>query len=96
MKRACKKTRKDSFQGSVWYYPSDHGILRNHKVERLRMEARSAQLLYAFVRGKKRSNMEGHRRKENDYDIEWLVFKKAKSHYREINLDELKEWLKAC
>ena len=93
MKRACKKPKETKWE---WYDPSDYGILRNHKVERLRMEARAAQLLYAFIRGKKRSSMEGHRRKESDYDIESTVLRKAKSHYRKINLDELKEWLKAC
>ena len=91
MRRACKTPKKTQWG---WYESSDYGRLRNHKVERLRMEARAAQLLYAFIRGKKRSGMEGHRRKENDYGIEFLVFKKAKSHYRKINLEELKEWLK--
>ena len=85
-----------SIQKGQWQ--SDYSVLRNHLVEVVRKESRAAQLLYAFMRGVPRSDLEPKRIKERDgCEISSRVLEKAKRNYYGTDREKLRDWLnEAC
>ena len=70
---------------------SHYSQLQEHRKEVVRPQLRAAYLLYAFVRGKKRSVLEQNVDKQHDWVLLNHMTTKAKKH--RIDVSGLKEWL---
>ena len=88
-KKASKVVKYDG----GWHWPSHCDRLYSHRTYTVRRQSRVAQLLYAFVRGKKRIELESKIDPHKECGLEMLIKKKAKKHG--IETDGLADWLTA-
>ena len=81
---------KASKEMNDWNW-SHYSQLQEHRKEVVRPQLRAAYLLYAFVRGKKRSVLEQNVDKQHDWVLLKHMTTKAKKH--RIDVAGLEEWL---
>lgn len=88
-----KKASKLVDYDGGWHWPSHCDKLCHHRVYTVRRQSRAAQLLYAFVRGKNRVELESKIDPHKECGMKMLIEKKAKKHG--IEIDGLADWLAA-